>query len=235
MSEEAQQVSGEAEEPSPLRLIGTLAVAGLASGIIILSIYLATFTTIKENKARALRESVFRVLPNVTKMQKLLLKEGKLVVSYEEEKGEKPIYAGYDDSGKFMGYAIPSDGPGFADTIAVLYGYRPADRKVIGMWVLDSRETPGLGDKIYKDAEFVANFDDLAIEPPIKAVKKGKKSGPNEVDAITGATISSVAVAKIINKGNDYWVQKLPAPGSEPAYVEPAVPAASEAEEAQAQ
>jgi electron transport complex protein RnfG len=235
MSSEQETVCpAGAPEPSSIRLIGTLAVAGILSGIIIIAIYIATYSAIKENKARALRESVFRVLPDVTKMQKLLLKDGKLVVSYEEEKDEKPIYAGYDDNGEFKGYAIPSDGPGFADTIGVLYGYRPSDRKVIGMWILESRETPGLGDKIYKDAAFVAEFNDLAIEPPIKAVKKGKKTGPNEIDAITGATISSVAVAKIINKGNDYWVSKLK-PGEEPAYEEPPAPAGSESGEAKAQ
>ncbi len=233
MSEDkVEQAAAVADEPSPARLIGTLAIAGLVSGVIIIAIYLATFETIKENKARELREAVFRVLPNVTKMQKLLLKEGKLEVSYKEEKGEEPIYAGYDGNNKFMGYAIPSDGPGFADTISVLYGYSPSDRKVIGMWILASRETPGLGDKIYKDAAFVANFDNLAIEPPIVATKKGK-SKPNEIDAITGATISSVAVARIINKGNDYWVSRLPEPGAEPAYVEVETP--PEAEDAQAQ
>ncbi len=233
MSEDkVEQAAVVADEPSPARLIGTLAIAGLVSGVIIIAIYLATFETIKENKARELREAVFRVLPNVTKMQKLLLKEGKLEVSYKEEKGEEPIYAGYDGNNKFMGYAIPSDGPGFADTISVLYGYSPSDRKVIGMWILASRETPGLGDKIYKDAAFVANFDNLAIEPPIVATKKGK-SKPNEIDAITGATISSVAVARIINKGNDYWVSRLPEPGAEPAYVEVETP--PEAEDAQAQ
>ncbi len=234
MSEEEKvEQNPGAEEPSPHRLIGTLAVAGLFSGIIIIAIYLATFETIKENKARELREAVFRVLPNVTKMQKLLYKDGELVVSYKEEKGEEPIYAGYDENNNFMGYAIPSDGPGFADTISVLYGYRPSDRKVIGMWILASRETPGLGDKIYKDAEFVANFDNLSIDPTIATVKKGKKTKPNEVDTITGATISAVAVVKIINKGNEYWLPKLPEPGSEPAYVEVEAPAAPEAEAAQ--
>lgn len=232
MSEDKVEQAAVADEPSPARLIGTLAIAGLVSGVIIIAIYLATFETIKENKARELREAVFRVLPNVTKMQKLLLKEGKLEVSYKEEKGEEPIYAGYDGNNKFMGYAIPSDGPGFADTISVLYGYSPSDRKVIGMWILASRETPGLGDKIYKDAAFVANFDNLAIEPPIVATKKGR-SKPNEIDAITGATISSVAVARIINKGNDYWVSRLPEPGAEPVYVEVETP--PEAEDAQAQ
>ena len=39
---------------------------------------------------------------------------------------------------------------------ACLYGYKPDRKKlVLGMEVLESRETPGLGDKIYKDAEFV--------------------------------------------------------------------------------
>lgn len=226
MSSQQQKVCpASVPEPSSVRLVGTLAVAGILSGIIIIAIYIATFNTIKENKARELREAVFRVLPGVTKMQKLLYKDGKVVVSYKEEKGEEPIYAGYDDSGKFLGYAIPSEGPGFQDTVSVLYGYKHAERKIVGMWVLDSRETPGLGDKIYKDADFVANFDDLSVDPKIVAVKKPTKSKPNEIDAITGATISSKAVVRIINEGNERWLTKLPEPGSEPAYEAPAAPA----------
>ncbi len=216
MSEE-KQAAAEAGEPSSNRLVGTLAVAGLLSGIIIITVYLATFDTIKENKARELREAVFRVLPGVDKMQRFLHKEGALVVSHVEEKGEKPIYGGYDKAGKFVGYAIPNAGPGFQDTVSVLYGYKPAERVVVGMWILDSRETPGLGDKIYKDAEFVANFDHLSVDPKIVAVKKGRKAKPNEVDAITGATISSKAVVRIINEGNERWLPKLSKPGLEPA------------------
>lgn len=220
MSNEVQQTPGDAaEEPSSQRLVGTLAIAGLISGVIIIAVYIATFDTIKENKARELREAVFKVLPGVEQMQKLLLKGGKLVVSHTEEKGEKPIYGGYDKDEKFIGYAIPSAGPGFQDTISVLYGYNPKERLVVGMWILDSRETPGLGDKIYKDAAFVANFDHLSVEPKIIAKKKGTKSKPNEIDAITGATISSKAVVRIINEGNERWLSKLPKPGAEPAFV----------------
>jgi len=75
--------------------------------------------------------------------------------------------------------------------------------------ILESRETPGLGDKIYKDADFVANFRSLSVEPEILAVKKGTKSAANEVDAITGATISSKAVVRIINEGNAKWLPRL--------------------------
>jgi electron transport complex protein RnfG len=84
------------------------------------------------------------------------------------------------------------------------------------MEVLESRETPGLGDKIYKDAVFVGGFSALSVEPEIFAVKKGTKSRPNEIDTITGATISSKAVVRIINEAHAQWSAQLPTPGSEP-------------------
>ena len=62
-------------------------------------------------------------------------------------------------AGAVAAAAVPAAGPGFQDTIALLYGYQPAEQRVVGMEVLESRETPGLGDKIFKDAEFVAEFD----------------------------------------------------------------------------
>ncbi len=65
--------------------------------------------------------------------------------------------------------------------------------------------------------DFVDDFKALSVEPTIVAVKKGTKSQPNEVDAITGATISSKAVVRIINETHAEWSAKLAAPGSEPA------------------
>ena len=199
-----------AQEPTSTRLVGSLAVAGFLSGLIIIGIYIATFDTIKENKARELREAVFRVLPAVTQMQKLQYDGAQVLPKEGGKDDENTLYAGYDQQGRFIGYALASEGPGFQDTIRVLFGYQPSKSKVVGMWILESRETPGLGDKIYKDAEFVANFDDLTSEPAIIAVKKGTKSKANEIDAITGATISSKAVVRIINEGIARWHERLP-------------------------
>jgi len=114
-----------------------------------------------------------------------------------------------------VGYAIPAAGPGFEVTIGILYGYEPGEKLVVGMEVLESRETPGLGDKIYKAAEFVGAFSALSVEPQIVAVKKGTKSGANEIDAITGATISSKAVVRIINETHAVWSVQLRPPVSE--------------------
>ena len=202
--------------PSSLRLVMTLAIAGLVSGVAIIGIYETTLPTITANKARELREAVFKVLPGVTRMQALVYRDGRIVVVPEPQKDEPVVYGGYDEQGDFVGYAMPGAGPGFQDTIALLYGYLPGDKQVVGMEILESRETPGLGDKIYKDAAFVAEFSALSVEPEIVAVKKGTGSQANQVDAITGATISSKAVVRIINETHAAWIEQLPAPGTEP-------------------
>jgi len=202
--------------PSSLRLVMTLAIAGLVSGVAIIGIYETTLPTITANKARELREAVFKVLPGVTRMQALVYRDGRIMVVPEPQKDEPVVYGGYDEQGEFVGYAMPGAGPGFQDTIALLYGYLPRDKKVVGMEILESRETPGLGDKIYKDADFVAEFSALSVEPEIVAVKKGTATLDNHVDAITGATISAKAVVRIINETHVAWAEQLPAPGTEP-------------------
>ncbi len=217
----------ESAGPSSLRLVLTLAIAGLISGIAIIAIYESTLATITANKARELREAVFKVLPGVSQMQQLVYRDGELVASEEQQRDEQAIYGGYDEQGNVVGYAIPAAGPGFQDTIGLLYGYTPERKQVLGMEVLESRETPGLGDKIYKDADFVGSFRALSIEPEIVALKKGKRSQPNEIDAITGATISSKAVVRIINETHNEWSERLPRPGSEPPLIE-TEPASSE-------
>ena len=202
--------------PGSMRLVLTLAIAGLISGVAIISIYEGTLPTITENKARELREAVFKVLPGVSQMQPLVFRDGALVAEAKPEAGEPVVYGGYDADGKFVGYAIPGAGPGFQDTIGLLYGYDAAGRQVLGMEVLESRETPGLGDKIYKDLDFVGNFQGLSVDPTIVAVKKGTRTRPNEVDSITGATIPSKAVVRIINETHTAWSDKLAEPGAEP-------------------
>jgi electron transport complex protein RnfG len=86
------------------------------------------------------------------------------------------------------------------------------------MEVLESKETPGLGDKIIKDEDFLANFaaldatlksDGSALENPIEAVKAGQKEQPWQIDGITGATISSKAVGDILRSSTEYMLPIL--------------------------
>ncbi len=205
-------------EASGAHLALTLGFAGLIAGLALVAAYEFTLPTIEANRARALREAVKKVVPGSTKMQPLVAEGGALRLATDADK-EGRIYAAYDDGGKFLGYAIPSQGAGFQDAIVLIYGFDPDGRKTMGMKILESRETPGLGDKIYKDKAFSRRFDSLAVEPPVVAVKDGANE-PNEIDAITGATISSKAVVKIINKSHATWGALLPNAASAPALVE---------------
>ncbi len=199
-------------DASAFRMMATLAFAGGLSGLILVGSYQVTAPRIARNRAEALEKAVYKVLPGATSQAPVVLRQGRaLTVSRAEvQSGEVPAWAGRDDAGALIGYAIPASGVGFQDTISLLYGYDASRGRVIGMEVLESKETPGLGDKIIKDRAWVGQFSDLAVVPPPKAVKKGKGTGaPNEIDAISGATISSNAVVKIIGGEAARWGDSL--------------------------
>ncbi len=200
-------------EPGAFRLIATLGIAGLLSGVILAGVYRLTQPRIERNRAEALKAAIYRVLIGARTHQDFVLRQGKLE-PWKDEPGQGDralprVYAGYDEKGKLVGYAIPAAGPGFQDTISLLYGFAPGRQLVVGLEVLESKETPGLGDKIIKDQEFLENFKALMVEPEIRIVKKGGKTRDNQVEGITGATISSKAVVKIINAGNRRWLAIL--------------------------
>jgi len=202
-------MSGEA---SSARMIATLTVAGLASGLLLVGVYEITKPIIEANNAAALERAVFQVLPGTTSMEPIVERDGALAIGSgsKDEEELDTIYLGRDSAGTITGYAIPWQGTGFQDVIKLIYGYHPARGVVVGMEILESMETPGLGDKIFKDASFLANFEALAVEPTIVPVANGAKTEPHQVDCITGATISSKAVVKIINGGNEHWLGLLP-------------------------
>lgn len=196
-------------EPAPWRLVATLGIAGLLSGLILALAFLYTLPIIQANKARALRQAIFEVLPGCKTFQTFTLEAGKLAPAAEEvpagRKAPPRIFAGFDENKQFIGFAVSAEEPGFQDIISGIFGYDPRRQVIIGFVVLESKETPGLGDKIIKDASFLANFQSLAVDPQIVAVKKGARQQPNEVEAITGATISSKAVVRLLERGMFDW------------------------------
>ena len=200
-------------EPSSFRLAGSLGLAGLVSGLVLVGIYLGTLPTIQHNQAEALKAAIFRVLPDTATFKAMRVQGGKLAADPSAE-GKPPapgevVYAGFDKAGKSVGYAVPANGNGFMDNISLIFGYQESGKVIVGMEVLESRETPGLGDKIINDAYFLKNFEALSVTPEITPVKKGEKTAKNHVDCITGATISSKAVVSILNNAMNIWGKTL--------------------------
>lgn len=196
------------KEASTFRLVATLAVAGALAGLLIVLVNLQTKPIIDKYKAEQLQLAVYEVLPDVERYDTYYLVNGELSLTLPDGAKEsefKRVYIGRDANGETRGVAISRGESGFQDVIMVIFGYDPVAGTLSGMKILDSKETPGLGDKIFKDMNFVDQFF-AGPQTPLQGVKSGAGKGqPNEIDMITGATISSKAVIGIINHALEEW------------------------------
>lgn len=216
MSTPGAPVAAPASWPMLRAMVGV----GLVCGVLIVAVYETTKPVIARNRAVALQAAIFEVLPDARSSRGFRLSDSGRFTAVEgtPPDGAALVYAGYDDSGALAGLAIEGSGMGYQDTIRLLWGYSPGDEIVVGMRVLESKETPGLGDRISSDPDFKQNFErlDARLDPQAAAlanatvaVKNGQKTEPWQVDGITGATISSVAVSKILNDSAGFWLPRI--------------------------
>jgi electron transport complex protein RnfG len=195
--------------PSPFRLVLTLALIAMLSGVTVVFAYQVTLEPIARNHRLALERAVFDVLPGAVDRANFLI-EGEDMTRLADDEGDRAnAYAGYDEQGNLIGVAMEGSARGYADTIRVLYGYSLEDECIIGYTVLQSAETPGLGEKIGSDPDFLANFECLEVQlnedgdglaHPIQTVGPGEASDPGEIDGIAGATVSSQAVGRALQE-----------------------------------
>lgn len=185
---------------SAMRLVSTLALAGALAGLIIVLVHQWTQPRIEAHQARVLQEAVYEVLGGPERYETAFLVDGMFTTAppaAADTASVERVYVGFDGSGRPVGLAVVGAEPAFQDVIRLIFGYDPARDRVLGMKVLESKETPGLGDKIEKDSSFVAEFAGVAT--PLVGVKQGEGDADGEIDMITGATISSRAIVDIIN------------------------------------
>jgi electron transport complex protein RnfG len=188
-----------------LRTLGGIATL---SGLLVVLVYQWTLPAIEENQRVATEQAVLQVVPGAVSQRDFRLGPDGAVPADQGGAGEL-IYAAYDEGGGLKGIALQAAATGYQDVIRLLYGYDPGCECIRGIKVLKMTETPGLGDKIITDKEFLKNFEalDAEVNPsgdglrnPIVTVKHGSKRSPWEIDAISGATISSKAVGRALNE-----------------------------------
>ncbi len=206
------------QAPGPIELIKVLGVIATVSGILIVGAYQMTAGARSSNQQKAREAAVFQVVPGATSYTEYALTADTATAILGAEttapEGSRSVFVGYNASGAMAGIALEGGAQGYSDIVQILYNYSPDCECVTGFTVLSSRETPGLGDKILKDAGFLANFktpknpgldaklnaEKSALANEIVTVKHGTKTHPWQVDAISGATITSRAVGKGINQ-----------------------------------
>lgn len=220
-------MSAQAQAPALPAATGTatllraLAVVCAVCGLIVVGAYESTLAAAQANRRLAVERAVFKVLPRAKKVvEYLALPSGEIVrgTGGDPPAGAVRFHAAYDEAGQLAGIAAEGAAKGYADTVRVMFGYDRGCQCVVGIGVVSMRETPGIGDKILTDRAFLENFkaldvrlkDDLsALANEVRVVKHGSKTQPWQIDAISGATVTSRAVGKGLNDAAQALLPRL--------------------------
>lgn len=177
-----------------LILLIVTAAAGLCLGVA----YTITREPIKKQAEITAIKSMKEILPGAESFEKsgAQIPEGSIV---------KEVNGGYS-GGKLLGYAVTVTPKGFKGLMEIMVGIS-FDGKVSGIKILSHIESPGLGANATRE-EFSGQFKDKPVDKPLEVVKNGA-TADNQIDAITGATITSKAVASGVNEAVNFYTSVL--------------------------
>ncbi len=183
-----------------LKMFLNLVIIGSVSGVVLAVAFHYADPMIQANKEKELKEAIFVVLPDAKEYRVLEKTVGldKVVV-----------YQGVGPNNAPVGVAFKADGGGFQGNVGVMVGLELDYFKLRGIKILDQVETPGLGNRI-AEPKFEDQFKGVEIAPRIEYIKNRKPEKPNQIQAITGATISSDAVVKNINNAIGKVIKAFP-------------------------
>lgn len=188
--------------PDWLKFPIVLAVIGLLSASSLAGLYKLTLPQKEALKVKQTEEALFAVVPGAREFD-----------SIEEADPELPVYyVAKDENGKTTGYAVGGEGQGYGGPISIMVGVDPSF-KITGIKIFAQKETPGLGDKIvevlskktWKTVLTGTSPDESTLRPYFQVQFENKnvplklKRNGGEIEAITGATISSQAVVNAVN------------------------------------
>ncbi len=161
----------------------------LSFGAALAAVEISFAPRIRENKRNATVSQIPELVPGAVKE-----------ASKEQSVGGALVYGADDAEGRQVGWVVPAAGQGFADRIELLIGLDPTASTITGIYVLDQKETPGLGDYITSRERFRRYFEGQPTAASLKVVKREVAPQGGEIKALTGATISSDAVTAIVNQ-----------------------------------
>lgn len=171
--------------PHFIRVAGVLMGIGFFSAFFLSLMADYAYPLIEKNREARLRKSIYTVLPETK--------------TYHLVNNENNIYKGLNKDSIGTGYAFVAEGGGYQGIIKIMIGIDILKKKISGLKILENVETPGLGSKISSD-KFQNQFIGKLLNKPIEYILNKNPQAPFEIQAITGATISTRAVVNIVNK-----------------------------------
>lgn len=184
-----------------------LTIITLIAGLLLGLVYEVTKNPIKVQQALTKQKSFQAVFTDATDFKELdnFDKESVLQVlsqaGYEQESIDEAVEA-LDDNGTILGYVMQvTTSEGYAGDITFSLGIR-LDGTVNGYEVLRISETAGLGMKAKEDS-FKEQYANKNVDR--FAYTKTGATAENEIDAISGATITTNAITNGVNAGIAYF------------------------------
>ena len=178
-----------------MHLGGTLFAVTAVTGLILGLVENVTSKAILQAEIEARNEAYRLVMPAGKTFEDAEAKPDDFVTAVVKAK---------DDSGT-VGWCVSVSSKGYGGMVGFVVGITK-DGTVKAINILSHSETPGLGAKS-TEPEFYGQFADKS-SLPLKVVK-GAASNPDEIAAISGATITSNAVTDGVNGAVDYWSKNL--------------------------
>ena len=182
-----------------LALVLITLVAGAALG----GVYTITADPIAHQNQLAKDEAYKAVFADADTFEVIIDQEDAQLEAYLDENGYpaqtiNEVVKAMDSSGSPLGYAFTvTTSEGYGGDIQFAMGVKD-DQTLNGISILSISETAGLGMKADTD-EFKGQFADKNVEA-FQYTKNGA-SADNEIDALSGATITTNAVVNGVNAG----------------------------------
>jgi len=172
-----------------LRMVLVLTVITVISGGGLGIIDSFTRPLIETNKGLALQQTLKDLIPEAEEFRE---------IEDPAWSDTARVFLGLDQD-RQIGWGFLMSGPGFVDAITLVAATDFNVSKLLGIGILEQKETPGLGAEMVKPF-FLERFPGLSLAREISLVKNvaGNREN-NEVQAISAATITSEAVLQIIN------------------------------------
>ena len=179
--------------------------AKLAGVLLIISLVVAgmlgvvngmTADIIAEAKAAKKAEAMSVVLADCS-FEEVAVTEDMVAASAAFESELASVYAGKDSSGAAAGYVMEVTPSGFGGAISMVVGVDAAG-KVTGVSVISNSETAGVGTKVTQNKN---NKSGVPVLDQFigKSAADGELTVGTNVDAVSGATVSSKAVTRGVN------------------------------------
>ncbi|MDE6943966.1 MAG: RnfABCDGE type electron transport complex subunit G [Lachnospiraceae bacterium] len=187
---------------------GIMLVITLVAGLILGFVYQITKDPIAEQTAKKKQEACQEVFQDAASFEPVEVGQPDAAMWEAEGYGQEHIdevMSALDASGSLLGYVITvTTKEGYGGDIQFAVGVR-LDGTVNGMSILDIAETAGLGMR----AEDVLKPQFAGKQTDKFEYTKSGATSENQIDAISGATITTNAVTNGVNAGLYYFQTEL--------------------------